>query len=500
MLTNGEQLITLDDRAYNPPHGVALVAPVKYGVHELQYTEGYAGIERDIGTIAVALADLDIPTYIIGSDDSTINNYSNNITVIPSISECLASQKLTTEQAQVAEVAARQETRRIIGRLARHGLIDTASVFWEEAALINSIFRPDFANLPLTIQLSCSPNDSIVSSMVRHLPPRSLHEPILFTALTHTHQRALLAEAHYAGGQVHDLRTIPDIEVLPYGVACEQIKPSTHYLTESSETPTIPLLQELKRQGKNYMLHVGGITPVKGQAESLAIMQKAWAEGLDDTVLVIVGDADPNNPITDAQRYANEKIRPFIDNSLVYHIPSANEQDKWELNRFALGIFYCSGIEVPDYIEAYCRTLAEGPLVGAPAIGYSNDTFKELIREGITGLGFTTHAEAVANIYKLFTMDRAACAREARQTMQADTYTAQMVDIYRYLSYCHNVRSGSLSEFMGYWPYVFDPDRTKDLHSQAWYDAHTRPHLPAKVPYLRHLDLLAYPQTYLPLS
>lgn len=449
---------------------VGLVAP-PYRPVSPQLISG--GIEQDARALYEG-RDEDIRFHLFAAGGSVYD--PQGIDRLSIYSRALWDSDLSKEAFYTAENEAR---RNLIGLLAHWvtvNEIDILHFLWED----NHVARQTFdLPIPKIYGLSCTPNssNSILPALVQHRWGSEIQTH--FNALTYTHARALTAATRVAlGGTIS-----PTIEVLPYGVACENIKPSDFRLSQTTERPTIKLLQDLQDKGEDILVQVAGKQKQKGQLAGIRLFQRAKQLGLTHVKLVIVGE--PGGGSEEAAQYAKQVDAKAQKDDDIHVFGGANQQEKWELFRFALGSLYCSSFEDPDYLEAYCRTLVEGPLVGTPVVGYASDTFREIMYEGVTGLEFgdverTGSAkqedieEGARKILQLHTLDRIKCYTLARQTMGADRYTKQLMRLYRYMAAGYPLpRTGDATWPMcadGRYEPFHDPVRESKIRGQEWYD------------------------------
>jgi len=322
---------------------------------------------------------------------------------------------------------------------------------------------------PKIVNLSNSPNLSIWGTVEKEAPYYGRKDNVQLTALTHAHQRALL-------GMGEDM----PIEVLPYGVSSEFATSGLLPLSQAQETPISPLLARLQQEGQDYILLPGTQGEAKSTYTGIMIYKLAKKMGLTNVKLVLMGAP---NPSPKTQKYAAEKVTPYIDGNDIFNFGPADEQQKWELCRFSLGSLFCSGMENSDYYEAYCRLLAECAQAGGLVVGIRSDTYNEIMFEGVTGLGFDTIEEAAKNILFLSTMNREtriasrkACIATAKREMGADRYVSQSLDLMTYKAYGNNLhRRGPeytgehANDKLEYVPYDFSAERISGLAPHTTY-------------------------------
>lgn len=408
-----------------PPEPKDVDLAISVGPYIKVRPDGYSGIERDAADWALAAANMGFKVHVLASADSKISDEHENISLYPIVPAELRSLNLTDVQRREAESHAAFQTARYIDKLGsvqRQLVLDCR---WENSTLLyRMVSKRQLRRYPHIINFSCSPNASQI------LMTRPGYESgRRWNALSGAHKRSLDAfgELDWNGHRFC-------VDVIPYGVSFdhESAVMSNETLLQYGGPLRTPILERLRSEGKEYLLMLASKNQAKGQSSAIALFQKAKKKGLKNTVLLIGGavDAQPASVI-----YNKEKIQPHVNGVDVIDIGEADEATKWELMRFAVATVFCSSMEDPDYIEAYGRVLAESAGMGTPVLGFRSDTFRELILEGVTGLGFDTIEEGVEQLSRIRSLGRAACAELARREMGFDRYVKQMSKLVLYLAH-----------------------------------------------------------------
>jgi glycosyltransferase involved in cell wall biosynthesis len=359
--------------------------------------EGYGGTQRGVYDLANGLVDRGHEVVVLASGDSTIGD-RDGIRLVPVVESSLRQRGLVGEARFEAIMEAQGNTIQAVADLVIRNELDVVNLHWENPDVAAAIAK---MAVPLVVSLSYISTPRI-QRIIDEAP-----EHVAITAVSLSHTRNLKAGRR--------------VEAVPYGIDMSGISFSPKSLIGSSEEPTIPLLQKLKQQGTDYVLHLGTISAMKGQASSIEIARQAGVP------LVLAGAAHPGDP--SAGSYFLERIQPHIDGKSVHYFGAAGEQSKHELMRLARATLFCSGL------EAYCpepfgRVLAESTAGGTPVVGYGHGSFPELIKEGVMGLSFDNVDEAAGCLAGVGNIDRTACAMLARQRLSSDRYVARVEQIF----------------------------------------------------------------------
>lgn len=374
--------------------------------------DGYGGIERGADQLATALVACGHDVTLLASGDSQPTDPS--VTLLPIRESSLRNEvTLDTEVAQVARQTAAETTARLLFSLAQDQVVDAVNLRWENPFLARKLAQlaGQYA-IQGIVSFSCSlppfrtePNRSGPTASQLILPDSNL----LYTAHTESHRSQL-------GGDIHG----KEIHVVPYGIDMSDVPIGTLSLMGAKSEPNLPMLQELRSRGQDYLTIVGTITRSKGQ---LTATQIARQSGMP---LVIAGG---KSRLRRHMAYFDECVAPQIDGKEVLHFGEANEQEKYELMRYATALLFCSGIENPNFSEPFGRVIAESLASGTPVLGYRKGSFYDLVDEGKTGLGFDTVEEAVEHVSKIRSINRQDCARAAREKMSVERFAQALLEL-----------------------------------------------------------------------
>lgn len=361
---------------------------------------GYGGTQRGAYELAMGLAERDHHVFLASTGDSEISH--PNVTLVPALSESIYRYgPVGHDAAETLRESCEITTVNAFTELAHAGQLDVVNIRWERPYTVRRLGELGVRNV---LSISCN----LDQTAVHRLLAASIHETIAITAHTNAHRQAL-------GGHA-------EIQPAPYGINTDAITPSDKCLSQADQEPNLEILRRLKTAGKDYLLQLATIMPHKGQASAIRIARQAGIP------IIIAGTPSAMNP-EQGRTYFDTFIAPYIDDTNVLYFGNADEQQKYELMRFAKATLFCSGVEDTRFSEPFGRVIAESLACGTPVIGYRNGAFPELTQEAVTGFGFTDFAEAVKAIGRLDEIDRIACSDYARQNLSTTRFIDHMEDL-----------------------------------------------------------------------
>ena len=195
-----------------------------------------------------------------------------------------------------------------------------------------------------------------------------------------------------------------DIRVVYYGMDVQDYPFGPAPLCTAVEPPTLPILRQLRAEGRDYLVSVGRTGREKGQRSAIEI---ARAAGLP---LVIVGEPFSRDPA--GQAYFRDEILPRIDGRAVRYFGRANEIEKRELVRFARAVLFTTGLEQPDWREPFARVIMESLASGTPLVAHPNGCAAEVINDDVAVFGDDV-AELARGAREIGRISRRACRRYA---------------------------------------------------------------------------------------
>jgi glycosyltransferase involved in cell wall biosynthesis len=222
---------------------------------------------------------------------------------------------------------------------------------------------------------------------------------------------------------------LPHMQAVPYGMDVAAAPWSAQPLCPPPGTargwePTLPLLRRLAEQGKNYVVHIGNVSPMKAQAAAIAV---ARAAGLP---LVLAGAPEPRDPR--AVDYHRQRIAPLIDGGRVMAFGRASEVEKQELLRGATALLLTSGLDPshPGPAESFGRPIMESLAAGTPVCAHAHASVPEVLPPG-TGLLGDSVEELAAVLPRVAALDRTLCRRRAEEHFGLDRFAADLERVLR---------------------------------------------------------------------
>ncbi len=365
---------------------IAVIANPNYPVPPFM---GYGGTQRGVYDLSIGLAKQGHSISVAASGDSSIVSHCSDITLVPIYPSGCGTASSSHEELMGIYGDVQDTIVGGIRQLADEQRLDVMNVRWERVALSRELAK---IGVPMAVSIpSIMPMDRLERL---HDAAMSSAAPVAFTAHTYAHRKAL-------GDH-------PWIEVVPYGINMNSAPFSAEPLATSIDIPNLPLIQELKARGDDFLLHLGTISERKGQMTSLKIAQ---ATGMP---IIIAGTPNCYGAGEPDQYYEELRSQSNVN---TYFFGNANEKEKYELMCYAKATLFCSGYEDASFAEPFGRVLAESAATGTPVVGYRYGSFPELIDEGVTGYGFSTIDEAVQKVKNLDDHDRVQCAAKARDKL-----------------------------------------------------------------------------------
>lgn len=170
--------------------------------------------------------------------------------------------------------------------------------------------------------------------------------------------------------------------------------------------------QAIPDRDEDYLLFFGRIHPHKGTLEAIEIAKRCQKK------LVIAG-------IVQDQAYFNEKIKPELDDQIVY-VGSAGPEKRNELMGNALALLHPISFEEP-----FGLSVAEAMLCGTPVIAFNRGSMPELIQHGKTGFLVRDSKEAVAAVNQLHEIKRSTCRDWAVSQFSKEKMVSDYLALYK---------------------------------------------------------------------
>jgi glycosyltransferase involved in cell wall biosynthesis len=241
-----------------------------------------------------------------------------------------------------------------------------------------------------------------------HFP---LFRDISSRVLTTLHGRQDLHDSKpiYVGFDEMRLISISDSQRIPISAA-NFVATIYHGLPETDLKPIL-------RPEGGYLAFLGRIAPEKGPETAIQI---ARAAGLPLRIAAKVDRAD--------QQYFREKVEPLLAQPGIEFIGEINEHQKGEFLGQALGLLFPI-----DWPEPFGLVMIEAMACGTPVLAFQRGSVPEIIKDGRTGIVVQSKQEAVRNLPRLLSLDRAIVRQEFEQRFSARRMARDHVRLYHKL-------------------------------------------------------------------
>lgn len=168
----------------------------------------------------------------------------------------------------------------------------------------------------------------------------------------------------------------------------------------------------LQETAGGYLLSFGRIHQDKGTHEAIRI-----ARGFGMR-LVIAGFIQDRG-------YYEEKVRPFLDDKIVY-VGNAGPEERDRLlgNAYAL-------LHPITFAEPFGLSVVESMLCGTPVVAFNRGSMPELIVPEETGFLVDTVEEGISALRDVPRIDRAYCRRWAEENFSRERMVDRYIEIYR---------------------------------------------------------------------
>jgi glycosyltransferase involved in cell wall biosynthesis len=165
--------------------------------------------------------------------------------------------------------------------------------------------------------------------------------------------------------------------------------------------------------GGDDLIVFGRIHPDKGTDLAIDIAERAGRR------LVICG-------IVQDRAFFEERVEPRIDGERVRYLGSVGPGERASVLGSGAALLHPI-----RFAEPFGLSVVESMACGTPVIAYGKGSMPEVIDEGVTGRLVRNVDEAVAAVAGVAGIDRAGCAKRARERFSADRMVEDYLAIYR---------------------------------------------------------------------
>lgn len=161
------------------------------------------------------------------------------------------------------------------------------------------------------------------------------------------------------------------------------------------------------------LVYLGRIEPIKGTAEAIRIATETGRR------LIIAG-----NIPTEYQDYFDEKVKPFLNNRIVYIGPVDDVQKHEMLSKAAAFLMPIL------WNEPFGIVMAEAMACGVPVIGFRRGSVPEVVEDGVTGFIADGIDGAVEAVNKLKSISREAVYDSFLKRFEMNVIIDQYLNLY----------------------------------------------------------------------
>ncbi len=183
-------------------------------------------------------------------------------------------------------------------------------------------------------------------------------------------------------------------------------------------------------ESRGYLAFLGRISPEKRPDRAIAI---AKATGKRLKIAAKVDAAD--------RTYFEEEIEPLLGHPLIEFIGEIGDEAKSAFLGGAEALLFPI-----DWPEPFGLVMIEAMACGTPVIAYACGSVPEVVEEGLTGFIVRDHAEAVAAVGRLPSLDRQAVRRRFQERFSATAMAARYVELYERLAVPREAKLGLAAE------------------------------------------------------
>ena len=168
------------------------------------------------------------------------------------------------------------------------------------------------------------------------------------------------------------------------------------------------------KQAEDYLLFFGRIHHDKGTNEAIQIARRTKRQ------LIIAG-------IIQDQKYFDEKVKPFLNDQIVFTGPAGPEKRNELLGKaYAL-------LHPIQFNEPFGLSVAEAMMCGTPVVAFNKGAMPELIQHGQTGFLVKNVSGAVDAVHQIGNISRSHCHEWALAHFSQEKMVADYITIYKQL-------------------------------------------------------------------
>ncbi len=161
------------------------------------------------------------------------------------------------------------------------------------------------------------------------------------------------------------------------------------------------------------LVFLGRIEPIKGTSIAVEVAKKT------NRKLIIAG-----NIPTEHQKYFDVKIKPFLDDQIVY-VGTVNDSQKNELLGKALAFL------MPiQWNEPFGIVMAEAMACGTPVLGFGRGSVPEVVSHGETGYISNTAEEMSMHLEIVHNLSRSHIRKVAQERFSDDKISTDYLNLY----------------------------------------------------------------------
>lgn len=225
---------------------------------------------------------------------------------------------------------------------------------------------------------------------------------------------------------------IKKVEGILQGIRMEHIPFSDKVFKDIPEKDlSLDFHIKMKERGiEKYLLMLSKISRRKGQLTAIQLAKK------HNLPIVLAGEPkdDHQNARETSINYFHGKIEPHFDEEQVLYFGNADENEKYELMKYAHAFLFPTGFEDDWWEEAFGRVVAESLATGTPVVAHKKGAMPEQIIDGQNGYLFSTFEEALEKLKRVDEISRTFCRDDAHQRLSSERFARECLEFYQTLS------------------------------------------------------------------